>query len=185
MAPKQQQQLAWYQNNLGATWLRLMWAGARWCSAASGRRSGRSCWTTCSCSCPRTEGPGRPGPAAPGRAGAAGRRLAGPGRRAVGVGGGPCPPCGDTDVPAGQITPTTKTRDHEAHWRRFRLVNVTFWLLVVRQKLPADQTPPEATKTNQVTSCSLRWQQGALLPPAVSQRYHNSLTQTFILIKEI
>lgn len=77
----------------------LMWAEGRWCSAALGRRSGRSCWTVCSCSPPQTEAPGRPEPGARRRAGVGGRRLVEPGRRGVGVGKNPAsPPWRWTDV---------------------------------------------------------------------------------------
>lgn len=67
----------------------FMWAGGRWCNAASGRRSGRSCWTVCSCSPLQTGAPGRPEPAAWRRAGEGGRRLVEPGRRGVSVGKSP------------------------------------------------------------------------------------------------
>lgn len=77
----------------------LMWAEGRWCSAAWGRRSGRSCWTVCSCSPPQTEAPGRPEPGARRREGVGGRQLVEPGRRGVGVGKNPAsPPWRWTDV---------------------------------------------------------------------------------------
>lgn len=77
----------------------LMWAEGRWCTAAWGRRSVRSCWTVYSCNPPRTEAPGRPGPAARRRAGEGGRRLEEPGRRRDGVGKTPSsPPWTDTQV---------------------------------------------------------------------------------------
>lgn len=66
-----------------------MWAEGRWCSAAWGRRSERSCWTACSCSPLQREVPGRPEPAAWRRAGVRGRQPVEPGRRGVGVGKNP------------------------------------------------------------------------------------------------
>lgn len=63
----------------------FMWAEGRWCNAALGRRSGRSCWIAYSCNPLQTEAPGRPEPAAPRRAGAGGRQLVEPGRREVDV----------------------------------------------------------------------------------------------------
>lgn len=47
------------------------WEAARWCTAAWGRRSGRSCWPGCSCSLLQRRAAGRPGAAA--AAGAAAR----------------------------------------------------------------------------------------------------------------
>lgn len=41
--------------------------GARWCSAAWGRRSGQSCWPGCSCSLPQRRGSCKPGAKAAGR----------------------------------------------------------------------------------------------------------------------
>lgn len=76
----------------------FMWAAGRWCSVASGRRSGRSCWTGCSCSLLQTAAPGRPEPAARRRAGAGGRQHGGPGRRGVGVGKNPSAPPWKTEV---------------------------------------------------------------------------------------
>lgn len=76
----------------------FMWAAGRWCSAASGRRSGRSCWTGCSCSPLQTAAPGRPEPAERRRAGAGGRQPGGPGRRGVDVGTNPSAPPWKTEV---------------------------------------------------------------------------------------
>lgn len=76
----------------------FMWAAGRWCSAASGRRSGRSCWTGCSCSPLQTAAPDRPEPAARRRAGAGGRQHGGPGRRGVDVGTNPSAPPWKTEV---------------------------------------------------------------------------------------
>lgn len=55
--------------------------GARWCSAAWGRRSGRSCWPGCSCSLPQRRGSCKPGAKAAGRTAGGVKLLAALGRR--------------------------------------------------------------------------------------------------------
>lgn len=97
----------------------LTWVGVHWCSVASGRRSGRSCWTTCSCSPLQQQEPDTPEPAEPRGPGEGGRRLAEYGRGEADVGMSPSSaPCRRTE---GTHTLKTDVRSLQLNLNTFKI----------------------------------------------------------------